>query len=88
MKTNFNTVNELTELKSENKMAQYVNMARAFANEATLIAETSKSFMVKMAAKEVVSSMRKAESADCDFTAYVNANAAEKWLEKVITGKL
>jgi len=86
---NFNTVNELSNELAENKTATYIDMAREFAKEANIIAANNEdSFIVKMATKEVIASFRKAEAADCEYTAYVNANHAEKWLEKVITGKL
>ena len=81
--TNFNTVNELSNAKADNKTAKYLEMAFNF----TVIAkeyEENDSFMSRMAAKEVVTSWRKCESADCEYTMYVNANAAEKWLEKAI----
>ena len=81
--TNFNTVNELSNVKCENKSAKYLEMAHNF----TVIAkqyEENDSFMSKMAAKEVVASWRKCESSDCEYTSYVNANEAEKWLEKAI----
>lgn len=85
MKTStFNTVNELAERKSENKTAQYLEMARNFAKQANEIEATTGSFIARMSAKEVVLSMRKVESCDCEYTAYVNANHAEKWLEKAI----
>ena len=81
--TNFNTVNELSERKSENKTSQYIEMARNFALQANKIAEKCESFMIKMSAKEVVSAFRKAEQADCEYSAYSNAHAAEVWLSKI-----
>jgi len=86
MKTQiFNTVNELSETKSENKTSQYIEMARNFARKANKIAKEKGGLFVKMAEKEVLSYMRKAEQADCEYTAYVNANSAEKWIEKMTT---
>ena len=87
MKTrNFNTVNDLSNVKSDNKTAQYIDMAHEFAKVAERLAkDPEESFMIIMAAQEVISSWRKAESSDCEYTAYANAHAAEKWLEKMIT---
>ena len=82
--TNFNTVNELAERKSENKTLQYVEMARNFALQANKVAEKSESFIITMSAKEVVKYLRKAEAADCEYSAYANAHAAEIWLGKVV----
>lgn len=85
MKTkNFNTVNELSEVACENRMQKFIELAREFAKKANKIESETESFFAKMASKEVVSYFRKSEAADCEYTAYVNANYAEKWLEKAI----
>ena len=80
---NFNTVNEFSETKAENKTLQYIEMARKFAKEANKIAEGNDSVFAKMVEKEVLSAFRKAEQADCEYTAYINAHLAEKWVEKM-----
>ena len=85
---NFNTVNDLSDIKCENKGARYIEMAHEFAKEAERLAkDPEESFMIIMAAQEVISSWRKAESSDCEYTAYANAHSAEVWLEKMITRK-
>lgn len=86
MKTQkFNTVNDLSNVDSDNKSAQYLEMVRNFANQASEIAKNEVNFFLKMASKEVINYMRKAESADCEYALYANAHAAEKWLEKMVT---
>ena len=81
---NFNTVTELSDTKSENKTSQYIEMARNFAAKANEIAKGSSALFAKKIEKEVLSAFRKAEQADCEYTTYVNANAAEKWLGQMI----
>ena len=81
--TNFNTVNQLADVAAENKASKYIAMARKFAEEASSIAASIDSFFVKMAAREVNDSYQKAKSSNCEYTAYINAHAAEKWLEKI-----
>lgn len=80
----FNTVNELSNTAVENKTAEYVNMANRFAEEAVKLADNTDQFYVRMAAKECRSASDKAAAADCEYAAYVAANEAEKWLEKII----
>lgn len=82
----FNQVNDLSNAKDDSKMAKYINLAREFAHEAAKIAkENEGSFMMMKSSEEVISYMRKVESADCEYTAYINAHSAEKWLEKMVT---
>jgi hypothetical protein len=86
--TNFNTVNELSEMNCENKHSEYVKLAHSFAEQAIEIKNNNESlWILKMACQEVISSWRKSESADCEYAAYAAAHSAEKWLEKIITRK-
>jgi hypothetical protein len=84
----FNTVNDLSNVKAENKTAKYFEMVKAFAKEAgDLLNENKDSFLLGMAFQEIMQCFRKAESADCEYTVYANAHAAEVWLEKMVTRK-
>lgn len=83
--TNYNTVNELAERKAENKAAKYAKMAKQFVLKAQEIAnENEDSFFIRMAVKEIVAAWRKTEQADCEYTAYANAHAAEIWLMEIM----
>jgi len=82
--TNFNTVNEL----KDKSTATYIAMALNFLNEAEkLTAAEPELFIMKMAAREVKECYTKARTANCEFTAYANAHAAEVWLGKMTTGQ-
>lgn len=85
-----NNVTESIRTSSEsNKGNAYVSAAKEFARKAKELAGSS-NFLNRFA-DEVCKSMRKAESADCEYTAYTACNAAEIWLSKiegVKTGKI
>ena len=76
--------NQIFKTTIENKSAEYMKIVTDFAKQACDIFRTTESFLAKNSAKEVISSFRKCEAADCEFTLYVNAHAAEIWLENAI----
>ena len=80
---NYRTVSELSDTKSDNKIAQYIQMAELFQEEAIKIAKKDDSFFSEMAMKEVMSACHKAKSGDCEYTVYINAHGAEVWLERM-----
>ncbi len=77
----FNTVNELAESSTENKMVAYIKIAKDYADKAYGLLDSER-FMTKMSAKEVMSAYRNAEQCDCEYAAYAAAHDAEKWFEK------
>ena len=81
------TVTEVFESKAENKTKLYIDLANVFAEQARQYLG-SESFMCSMSAQEVIKSYHKAESADCEYTAYANTYDAEKWLEKAVNSSL
>ena len=76
--------NKIAETKMENKSAKYFELVSDFAKEACNIFRTTESFFAKNSAKEVIVNFRKAEAADCEYSLYSYAHAAEIWLEKAI----
>ena len=81
--TSYNTVNDLANA-GEGSIQQYVAMSRDFAEKARNIKDNNPdSFMLKMSCQEVIEAAKKAQSADCDYTAYINAHKAEGWLGKM-----
>ena len=84
------TVEAIRTSTSNTKTSAYINLAKQLLEKANEIADSSKFLQDKML-KEVAFYFRKAESADCEYTAYVNAHAAEVWYSKldgIISGKL
>lgn len=84
------TTEEIRTSNEINKSGLYLALTKAITVKANNIADDNKFIQRKMK-EEIVSSFRKCESADCEYTAYVNANACEIWfskLEGVINGKL
>jgi hypothetical protein len=77
-------VSILAATKTENKSAKYLELAHGFAAKASEIRNTTSSFFTKKCAEEVIAAWRKCEGSDCEYTSYVNANAAEQWLEKAM----
>ena len=86
-------VNEIYSTPSETKSADYVSLTGELVRSIqVLLSQREDSFALKMFEKEIVSCFRKAEQADCEYTAYINAHAAEVWMAKandyVLTGKM
>lgn len=83
-------VEEIRTSEATDKGTLYLQYAHSLATKASEIADSDIFFQKKMK-EEVINSWRKCESADCEYTAYVNANACEIWLAKLegfISGKL
>ena len=78
-------VNELQESITDNKSAKYFELVKGFGKKANEIMNNSESFFARKSAEEVMVYFRKCEQADCEYTSYVNAHAAEVWLEKAIS---
>lgn len=78
------TVIEIYETRSEKKGLQYLDLCKKLSIEADRIAsENTDQLFIKKMAEEINIYFRKCESADCEYTAYVNANAAEIWFKKI-----
>lgn len=77
---NFNSVNENSTASSD----VLVNMALGFSNEAAKAVENTTSGLAKKMAQEVHNSYYAALKTTESYMVYVNANAAEKWLEKCL----
>lgn len=83
MNTTFNTIETImNDATVTNRSAAYLSAAHSFAVQADEIASKSEEFVCKKYAEEVTVAWRKCEGADCEYTAYVNANMAEQWLKK------
>lgn len=84
------TVEQIRTSTESNKSELYLNLSKSIAAKANEIADENKFIQRKMK-EEVLLSFRKCESADCEYTSYINAHATEIWfskLEGVISGKL
>jgi len=77
------TVKEIKETKSDNKTIQYVELARNYAIQSNKIAKDREGFITNKIAEEIVSYLRKAEQADCEYSAYAAAHSAEVWFAKL-----
>jgi hypothetical protein len=74
------TTNAIQESNSNTKGLDYVNLSkRLIENVTELGAKDNENFMVKNAYQELMSSYRKLEQANCEYTAYVSCQAIEKW---------
>jgi hypothetical protein len=78
------TTTQIFESKESNKSELYMNEVRSLAKKANELENNTDSFFTKMSCKEVLLAMRRAESANCEYTLYISCNEAEKWLEKAI----
>lgn len=82
MNTSFNTIETIFNDKTiTNKSAAYLAACDNFEIQASQYANND-SFVSRKSAEEVSLSYEKAKSADCEYTVYVNAFAAEVWLKK------
>jgi hypothetical protein len=82
MNTNFNTIETIrTDATITDKVSTYLTACNSFEIEASKFAK-NENFVSRKSAEEVSLSYAKAKNADCEYTAYINANHAEKWLEK------
>ena len=88
IKNNYNESNDISNQNLENKRIRYIQIA----NECVVIADSiaqdnPDSFLMKMASQEVFNYAAKSKASNCEYTAYVNANSSEKWLEKMVSRK-
>jgi hypothetical protein len=71
----------IQESNSDNKVNEYINLARQLAVQAKELAGQS-AFLGRML-NDVVSHFRACEQADCEFTAYRECLATEEWFNKI-----
>ena len=74
---------EIRTSKSNNKTAEYVELAKFYMNDSQDTADTTGQHIVVKIAEEIRNYAKKAMSADCEYAAYVNCNAAEVWYLKI-----
>lgn len=82
MNTSFNTIETIrTNAAIINKSAAYLSACDEFEIEASQFAN-NENFVSRKSAEEVSLSYQKAKNADCEYSVYVSAHAAEIWLQK------
>lgn len=82
MNTSFNTIETIrTNAEITNKCEAYLAACDTFEIEASKFAN-NESFVSRKSAEEVSLSYQKAKNADCEYSVYVAAFAAEVWLSK------
>ena len=82
MNTSFNTIETIrTDATITNKSAAYLAACDEFEIEASKFAN-NENLVSRKSAEEVSLAYHKAKSADCEYSVYVAANAAETWLSK------
>jgi maltodextrin utilization protein YvdJ len=82
MNTQFNTIETIrTDATITNKSEAYLAACNQFEIEASNFAN-NENFVSRKSAEEVSISYAKAQSADCEYSVYVNAHACEAWLSK------
>lgn len=82
MNTQFNTIETISnDATITNKTAAYLAACDSFEIEASKFAN-NENFVCRKSAEEVSLSFDKAKHADCEYSVYVAANAAEIWLKK------
>jgi hypothetical protein len=84
MTTKNNTIEEIrTDATIINKSAAYISACDKFELEASKFA-TNESFISRKCAEEVSLSFSRAKLADCEYSIYTAAHAAEVWLKKAV----
>jgi hypothetical protein len=81
MNTEFNTIEKIYKSKDIANSAAYLAACDSFEVEASKFAN-NESFYCRKCAEEVSLAYSRAKNADCAYSVYVAAHAAEKWLEK------
>ena len=81
MNTQFNTIENIYNSKDIANSAAYLSACDQFEREASQYAN-NENFFCKKYAEQVSLSYDKAKNADCAYSVYAAAHAAEKWLEK------
>jgi hypothetical protein len=82
MNTSFNTIETIrTNSEITNKSAAYLAACDEFEIQASQFA-TNENFVSRKSAEEVSLAFQKAKNADCEYSVYVAAHAAEVWLSK------
>lgn len=82
MNTKFNTIEKISNDASiKNKVAAYLEACNSFELEASKFSN-NENFASRKSAELVSLNYEKAKSADCEYSVYIAAFAAEKWLEK------
>jgi len=78
---------ELSNSKESNKTQKYIDLANTFFTEAKELFEQKKTFITKMALDHLFEHYQKCKNADCEYTAYINAQGCEVILNKMIIFK-
>ena len=82
MNTQFNTIEMISNDSTiKNKSHAYIISCDAFEKQATQFV-TNENFVSRKSAEEVSLNFEKAKNADCEYSIYVAAFAAEVWLKK------
>jgi hypothetical protein len=82
MNTQFNTIETISnDAAIINKSEAYLAACDLFEKESVQYVGND-SFMCRKSAEEVSLSYARAKYADCEYSVYINAHAAEKWMEQ------
>lgn len=83
MKTTYNQIETIrTDASISNKIVAYLAACDQYEVEASKYA-THQSFIIRKFAEEVSLAYAKAQSGDCEYSVYVQANACERWMEQL-----
>lgn len=83
---NLTTVKQIQESNYSNRTALYVDVVRKITKESEVLLENNPKvlFIYKMQ-NEIITYSSATHSADCEYMAYVSANHAEGWLNRMKT---
>ena len=77
------TTEEIRLSDSNNKMSEYINLAKLLLEDAKDTANVTGHHIVCKIVEEIEIVANKAINSDCEYTAYVNCNATEIWFNKI-----